>query len=66
MRPWPDAAGESYLPAEMVLDQAEMAVIVTDRRSNLLYINPFAARLFRVSGDASRFIGQSVAVDRLR
>jgi serine phosphatase RsbU (regulator of sigma subunit)/anti-sigma regulatory factor (Ser/Thr protein kinase) len=44
----------------MLLDQAEMAVIVTDRRSNLLYINPFAARLFRVSGDASRFIGQSI------
>jgi serine phosphatase RsbU (regulator of sigma subunit) len=60
MRPWPDAAGESYLPADMLLDQAEMAVIVIDRRSNLLYINPFAARLFRVSGDPSRFIGQSV------
>jgi serine phosphatase RsbU (regulator of sigma subunit) len=60
MRPWPEAAGESYLPAEMLLAQAEMAVLVTDRRSNLLYVNPFAARLFQLPGDPSQFIGQSV------
>jgi serine phosphatase RsbU (regulator of sigma subunit)/anti-sigma regulatory factor (Ser/Thr protein kinase) len=60
MRPWADAASESFLPAEMLLDQAEMAVIVTDRRSNMLYVNPYAARLFRVSGDPSRLIGQSL------
>ena len=34
-----DAAGESFLPAEMLLDQAEMAVIVTDRHCSLLYVN---------------------------
>ena len=59
MNPWPDA-GESFLPAAMLLDQAEMAVIVTDRRSNLLYVNAYALRLFEVPGDAGPFIGQSV------
>jgi serine phosphatase RsbU (regulator of sigma subunit) len=60
MNPWADGAGQSFLPADMLLDQAEMAVIVTDRRGNLLFINPFAARLLRVPGDPSRFIGQSL------
>src|SRR3984885_9727958 len=59
MNPWPDA-GESFLPAAMLLDQAEMAVIVTDRRSNLLYVNAYALRLFGAPGDAGPFIGQSV------
>jgi serine phosphatase RsbU (regulator of sigma subunit)/anti-sigma regulatory factor (Ser/Thr protein kinase) len=60
MNPGTDAASKWYLPAEMMLDQAEMAIIVTDRRSNLLYVNPFAARLFQIPGDVSRLIGQSI------
>jgi hypothetical protein len=60
MNPGADTASEWYLPAEMLLDQADMAIIITDRRSNLLYVNPFAARLFRVPGDVSRLIGQPV------
>ena len=60
MKSWQDTTGESFLPAEMLLDQAEMAVIVTDRRCNLLYVNAYAARLLGVAGDARRFIGQSV------
>ena len=60
MKPWQDVAGESFLPAEMLLDQAEMAVIVTDRRCNLLYFNAYAARLLGVRGEAGRFTGQSV------
>jgi serine phosphatase RsbU (regulator of sigma subunit) len=59
MNPWPDP-GESFLPAAMLLDQAEMAVIVTDRRSNLLYANAYALRLFEAPVDAGPFIGQSV------
>jgi serine phosphatase RsbU (regulator of sigma subunit)/anti-sigma regulatory factor (Ser/Thr protein kinase) len=59
MKPWPDA-GEAFLPAAMLLDQAEMAVIVTDRRSNLLYVNAYALRLLDVPGDAGPLIGQSV------
>jgi PAS domain-containing protein len=54
---WGDAAFDAYLPAEMVLGHADIAVIVTDRLSNLLYLNEFAARLFRVSGDVARLAG---------
>jgi serine phosphatase RsbU (regulator of sigma subunit) len=60
MTTWTDAAGESFLPAEMLLDQAEMAVIVTDRRCNLLYLNAYATRLMGMPADAPRLIGQSV------
>jgi serine phosphatase RsbU (regulator of sigma subunit) len=52
-----DAAFDAYLPAEMVLGHADIAVVVTDRLSNLLYLNDFAARLFRVSGDVGRLAG---------
>jgi serine phosphatase RsbU (regulator of sigma subunit) len=59
MNPWPDA-DEAFLPAAMLLDQAEMAVIVTDRRTNLLYVNAYAMHLLNVPGDAASLIGQSV------
>src|SRR6201995_3625080 len=45
----------------MVLDHADIAVVVTDRLCNILYVNDFAARLFRVSGDISRLVGCPVA-----
>jgi serine phosphatase RsbU (regulator of sigma subunit) len=54
---WSEAAFDAYLPADMVLGQADIAVVVTDRLSNLLYINEYAARLFRISGDAARLAG---------
>jgi len=54
---WGDAAFDAYLPAEMVLGHADIAVIVTDQLSNLRYLNEFAARLFRVSGDVTRLAG---------
>jgi serine phosphatase RsbU (regulator of sigma subunit) len=54
---WGEAAFDAYLPADMVLGQADIAVVVTDRLSNLLYINEYAARLFRVSGDVARLAG---------
>jgi serine phosphatase RsbU (regulator of sigma subunit)/anti-sigma regulatory factor (Ser/Thr protein kinase) len=41
----------------MVLGQADIAVVVTDRLSNILYINDFAGRLFRASGDLARLAG---------
>src|ERR1700761_7409014 len=59
MNPWPDA-GEAFLPAAMLLDQAEMAVIVTDRRVNLLYVNAYARKLLEVPGETGDLIGQSV------
>jgi serine phosphatase RsbU (regulator of sigma subunit) len=59
MNPWP-GPGEAFLPAAMLLDQAEMAVIVTDRRTNLLYVNAYALRLLDVAGEPGSFIGRSV------
>src|ERR1700761_5166798 len=59
MNPWPDA-GESFLPAAMLLDQAEMGVIVPDRRVNLLYVNAFARQLLDVPAEAGSLIGQSL------
>ena len=57
MTGWGEAAFDAYLPADMVLGQADIAVVVTDRLSNLLFVNEFAARLFRVSGDVARLAG---------
>jgi len=54
---WGEAAFDAYLPADMVLGHADIAVVVTDRLCNLLYVNEFAARLFRISGDLSRLAG---------
>src|SRR6266568_531105 len=41
----------------MVLGHADIGVVVTDRLSNLLYVNEFAVRLFRISGDVARLAG---------
>ena len=57
MTGWGEVAFDPYLPADMVLDHADIAVVVTDRLCNILYVNDFAARLFRVSGDVSRLAG---------
>jgi PAS domain S-box-containing protein len=48
MKRWGDLSQDvaDHLTAGSVLDHAEMAVVVTDRFSNVLYWNPFAERLF--------------------
>ncbi|MFC0864670.1 SpoIIE family protein phosphatase [Sphaerimonospora cavernae] len=55
MKRWGDLSKEAadHLTAGSVLDQAEMAVVVTDRFSNVLYWNPFAERLFGRAGAPS-------------
>ncbi len=60
MNSWSKASFDAYLPADMVLGQADIGVVVTDRLSNLLYLNEYAARLFRVPGDVSQLAGSSV------
>ncbi len=60
MTGWGNGAFDAYLPADMVLSQADIAVVVTDRLSNLLYLNEYAARLFRIAGDVARLAGCSV------
>ena len=52
-----DAAFDAYFPADLVLSHADIAVVVTDRLSNIRYVNEFAAGLFRVSGDVTRLAG---------
>ncbi|MCA2224583.1 ATP-binding SpoIIE family protein phosphatase [Nonomuraea aurantiaca] len=56
MKRWGDVSQEEadQLAAESVLDHAEMAVVVTDRFSNLLYWNPFAEKLFGRPSKSSR------------
>ncbi|WP_336216395.1 SpoIIE family protein phosphatase [Nonomuraea sp. LPB2021202275-12-8] len=48
MKRWGDLSQDAadQLSAASVLDHADMAVVVTDRFSNLLYWNPFAEKLF--------------------
>ncbi|WP_283138734.1 ATP-binding SpoIIE family protein phosphatase [Rhizohabitans arisaemae] len=56
MKRWGDVSHDTadQLSAMAVLDQTDMAVVVTDRFSNVLYWNPFAERLFgRVDDDSS-------------
>ncbi|MBV9448071.1 MAG: SpoIIE family protein phosphatase [Streptosporangiaceae bacterium] len=58
---WDEAAFDAYLPANMVLSMADIAVIVADRLGNLLYMNEYAARLFRVPAEASELAGQPLS-----
>ncbi|GAB3662581.1 SpoIIE family protein phosphatase [Actinocorallia lasiicapitis] len=58
MKHWGEPPFEAQLPPETVLNQMEMAVIVCDRFSNIIYSNAFAKKLFGFGG--AEFIGQSV------
>src|SRR3984885_13066202 len=55
-----EAAFDAYLPADLVLGQADIGVIVADRPANLLCANDYAAWLFGVSGDLARLAGGSM------
>ncbi|HUK69252.1 MAG TPA: SpoIIE family protein phosphatase [Streptosporangiaceae bacterium] len=60
MKRWDDATFDAYLPAEAVLSQVDTAVIATDRASNLLYANVYAAKLFGLPADFHHQIGHSI------
>jgi serine phosphatase RsbU (regulator of sigma subunit) len=60
MTSWGEAAFDAYLPADMVLGQADIGVVVADRLGNLLFLNDYAARLFRLRGDAGQLAGAPV------
>src|SRR5580700_7427705 len=55
-----EAAFDAYLPADMVLGQADIGVVVADRLGNLLFLNEYAVRLFRLPGDMSQLAGSPV------
>ncbi len=58
MTRWNEGVFDPYLPADLVLRQAEIGVIVTDRQSNVLFVNEYVAKLLRLPADASRLAGQ--------
>ncbi len=60
MKRWGEAAFDAYVPAETVLRQVDTAVIATDRASNLLYANAYAAKLFGFPQDFHHLIGHSI------
>src|ERR1700726_209961 len=60
MTSWGEAAFDAYLPADMVLGQADIGVVVADRFSNLLFLNEYAVRLFRLPGDVRQLAGSPV------
>jgi PAS domain S-box-containing protein len=57
MKRWGESPFEALLPPETVLGQMEMAVIVCDRFSNIIYGNAFATDLF---GFGEEYVGHSV------
>ncbi|MGH3213272.1 MAG: SpoIIE family protein phosphatase [Trebonia sp.] len=58
MTRWNEGVFDSDLSAELVLRQAEIGVIVTDRQGNVLFANEHVAALLRLPSDASKIAGQ--------
>jgi len=58
MTRWDEGVFDPYLPAELVLREAEIGVIVADRHGNILFVNEFAARMLRLPGDPVGLAGQ--------
>ncbi len=49
---------DQYLPAELVLRQAEIGVIVADRKGCVQFVNSCAARILRLPEDPAKLAGQ--------
>src|SRR5215831_17942877 len=60
MTAWDEATLGAYLLPDTVLGQIEAAVVVADRRSNLLYANAYAAKLFDFPDAPERLVGRSL------
>jgi serine phosphatase RsbU (regulator of sigma subunit) len=60
MTSWGEAASNAYPPADVMPGRPDIGVLVADRLSNLLFLNEYAARLFRIPDDVSRLVGSSV------
>ena len=58
MTRWDEGVFDPYLPAELVLREAEIGVIVADRHGNILFVNEFAAHMLGLADDSSRLAGQ--------
>jgi serine phosphatase RsbU (regulator of sigma subunit) len=55
---WDETVFDPYLPAGLVLRQAEIGVIAADRQGNVLFVNEHAVRLLRLPEDAAKLAGQ--------
>jgi serine phosphatase RsbU (regulator of sigma subunit) len=55
-----EAAFDAHLSADMVLGQADIGVLVADRLGHVLFLNEYAARLFRIPDDLSPLTGSSL------
>jgi len=60
MTRWNEGSPAGYLPAELVLSQAEIGIIVADRDGNVQFANEHAARLLRLTGDAAALAGRTL------
>jgi PAS domain S-box-containing protein len=60
MTRWNEGSPAKYLPAELVLSQAEMGVIVADRDGNVVFANEHIARLLRLAGETVALVGKPI------
>jgi serine phosphatase RsbU (regulator of sigma subunit) len=58
MTRWNEGVFDPYLPAELVLSQAEIGFIVADRQNNVLFANEYVTRMLRLPADAAKIAGQ--------
>src|SRR6516165_3119450 len=58
MTRWDEGVFDPSLPADLVLRQTEIGVIVADRQSNVLFVNEYVTGLLRLPADASKLAGQ--------
>ena len=61
MTRWNESSPAKYLPADLVLSQAEIGVIVADTDGNILFANEHVARLLRLAGEAAALAGRPLA-----
>ena len=61
MTRWNEGSPAKYLPADLVLSQAEIGVIVADTDGNILFANEHVARLLRLAGEAAALAGRPLA-----
>src|SRR6202522_1568914 len=60
MTRWNEGSPARYLPAELVLSQAEIGSVVADRDGNVQFVNEHASRLLRLAGEASELAGRTL------
>jgi serine phosphatase RsbU (regulator of sigma subunit) len=61
MTRWDESSPAKYLPADLVLSQAEIGVIVADTGGNILFANEHVGRLLRLTGEAAALAGRPLA-----